>query len=217
MVKSKACGCFITLEGIEGAGKSTAMAYVQELLTHAGVSYLATREPGGTEVAEKVRQVLLMHHQETISPDTELLLMFASRAQHLSTLIIPALERGQWVLCDRFTDSTYAYQGGGRGIDWQRIEQLEHWVQGKLRPDCVLLLDVPVAVGLARIKKRSTEDRIEKEEAQFFERVRQAYLQRAQNDPQRYKIIDASQPLTQVRAQVALVLNQFLPATAGLS
>ena len=143
--------------------------------------------------------------------------MFASRAQHLSTLIIPALERGQWVLCDRFTDSTYAYQGGGRGIDWQRIEQLEHWVQGKLRPDCVLLLDVPVAVGLARIKKRSTEDRIEKEEAQFFERVRQAYLQRAQNDPQRYKIIDASQPLTQVRAQVALVLNQFLPATAGLS
>jgi dTMP kinase len=207
---------FITLEGIEGAGKSTAMAYIQELLIHAGISYLATREPGGTEVAEKIRQVLLMHHQESIAPDTELLLMFASRAQHLSALIIPALERGQWVLCDRFTDSTYAYQGGGRGIDRQRIAQIEHWVQGKLRPDCVLLFDVPVAVGLARIKERSAEDRIEKEKEQFFERVRQAYLHCAQSDPQRYKIIDASQPLSQVQAQIALALNQLLPATAGL-
>ncbi len=208
MLKNK--GYFITLEGIEGSGKSTALAYMQQWLTEAGIAYCATREPGGTPIAEDIRQVLLKHHEESMASDTELLLMFASRAQHLHTLIIPTLAQGQWVICDRFTDATYAYQGGGRGIDSTRIAAIEHWVQGSLRPDCVFLLDLPVEVGLARIKKRSTTDRIEREQAQFFTRVREAYLLRAQAEPQRHKIIDASQALPEVQKSIAAGLNSLL-------
>ena len=194
MQKPNATGYFITVEGIEGAGKSTAIQFVHSLLLQAQIPHEITREPGGTEIAEKIREVLLQHYQEFMLADTELLLMFASRAQHLGQLIQPALAQGKWVLCDRFTDASFAYQGGGRGIAWERIEQLESWVQRSLRPDYILLLDVTAEIGLERIQKRSAQDRIEKERVQFFERVRDAYLARAQKDPLRYKIIDAGQP-----------------------
>jgi len=198
---------FITVEGIEGAGKSTTIKFIEQQLVAAGIAHQITREPGGTEIAEKIRQIFLQHHTETMAATTELLLMFASRAQHLASVIAPALTAGKWVLCDRFTDATYAYQGGGRGIDTARIAALEDWVQGALRPDYVLLLDVPAEVGLARIKKRNVEDRIEVEKAQFFERVRQAYLSRAHAMPERYKIIDASQNWPEVEQQIHVILE----------
>ncbi len=202
-------GYFITVEGIEGAGKSTSIKYIRKWLDQAGISYIVTREPGGTEIAEAIRQLLLQHHQEPMSPDTELLLMFASRAQHLANLIIPALARGEWVLCDRFTDATYAYQGGGRGIDPARIAQIETWVQGILRPDRILLLDVPVRIGLQRISRRQATDRIEAEQVSFFERGRQAYLARARQDPGRYTIIDASRGMGWVHEQLLHALEQL--------
>lgn len=204
---------FITVEGIEGAGKSTAIKFIQQQLTAAGIAHQVTREPGGTEIAEQIRQIFLQHHVEKMAPTTELLLMFASRAQHLTHIIQPALTMGKWVLCDRFTDATYAYQGGGRGMDQKCIADLEHWVQGALRPDYVLLLDVPVAVGLQRIKKRSAEDRIEAEKAQFFERVRQAYLARAQAMPERYKIINANQLWADVEQQIRGIVDDIIATT----
>lgn len=200
-------GLFITLEGIEGAGKSTAMKFIRQWLVRSGVSHIITREPGGTEVAEAIRQLALSHHQERICPDTELLLMFAGRAQHLSQLIVPALERGDWVVCDRFTDATYAYQGGGRGIDPQRIHQIENWVQGDLRPDKVILLDVAAELGLQRISRRKSSDRIEQEKVPFFERARQAYLSRAREYPKRYAVVHANQSISRVQAQIAEVLE----------
>jgi dTMP kinase len=198
---------FITLEGIEGAGKSTAMRRIQQWLQQAGIQYVATREPGGTEIAEAIRQLLLQHHEEPMSSDTELLLMFASRAQHLAQLIRPALQRGQWVVCDRFTDASYAYQGGGRGIDTARIADLETWVQGSLRPDRIFLLDLPAELGLQRISRRRSADRIEVEKICFFERVRQAYLARAHQDPARYVIIDASRTIDEVQQQINAALD----------
>lgn len=203
-------GVFITVEGIEGVGKTTNMAFVQSFLQSHGVDLTVTREPGGTPLAEKVRALLLDHSDEVLNEDAELLLVFAARAQHLSRLIKPALAEGNWVLSDRFTDATYAYQGGGRGLSTNMISQLEQSVQGDLRPDLTLLLDVPVDVGLARAGQRGELDRFEREKKTFFEKVREAYLSRAAAEPGRFAIIDASQSLEQVQADIAAALTPFL-------
>ena len=203
-------GKFITLEGSEGAGKSTAMQAVQSWAQQAGLDFVITREPGGTPLAEKIRELLLDKNQTSMSDDTELLLMFAARAQHISELIQPSMAAGQWVICDRFTDATYAYQGGGRGIANERIAQLEQWVQGNLRPDLTLLLDLPVEQGLARAGQRGDLDRFEQEQTAFFERVRAAYLDRAQQFPHQYRIIDASQDIEIVRDQIFQVMTNFM-------
>ena len=203
-------GKFITLEGSEGAGKSTAMEAVQSWAQQAGLDFVITREPGGTPLAEKIRELLLDKNHTSMSDDTELLLMFAARAQHINELIQPSMATGQWVICDRFTDATYAYQGGGRGIDNERIAQLEQWVQGELRPDLTLLLDLPVEQGLARAGQRGDLDRFEQEQTAFFERVRAAYLDRARQFPRQYRIIDASQDIDLVRDQIFQVLTNFM-------
>lgn len=203
-------GRFITLEGSEGAGKSSNLAYIQTRLERAGVDLVVTREPGGTPIGEAIRHLLLDHRNTDMLDDTELLLMFAARSQHLNELIIPSLEQGKWVLCDRFTDASFAYQGGGRGIPKARIEALEQWVQGALRPDLTLLLDIPVEEGLARAEARSTPDRFEREQQAFFQRVRQAYLDRAQADTGRYRVIDAAKPLDIVQAQIDTTLDPIL-------
>lgn len=202
-------GRFITLEGGEGVGKSTNLQFIGQLLQQRGLSVMQTREPGGTALAEKIRDLLLEQHQESIAPTTELLLVFAARAQHLRNVIEPALRRGDWVLSDRFTDATYAYQGGGRNMDTATIAWLEQLVQGELRPDLTLVLDAPVETGMNRAKHRGELDRFESERLEFFERVRQAYLQRAAEYPQRYKIIDAAQPLCDVQAQIAGVIAEL--------
>jgi dTMP kinase len=203
-------GLFITVEGGEGVGKSTNVAFIAELLRAAGRDLILTREPGGTELAEAIRKLLLEPRQEPIAELTELLLVFAARAQHLATLIEPALAAGQWVLCDRFTDATYAYQGGGRGLDTQVISVLEQLVQGSLRPDLTLLLDASVSIGQARASARSAPDRFEQEQTAFFERVRQAYLERARREPRRFHIIDASRPLAAVQQQLRDDIGQWL-------
>lgn len=205
-------GRFITLEGSEGAGKSSNLLFIEERLRNAGIDLICTREPGGTVLGEAIRELLLDHRNTSMLDDTELLLMFAARSQHINELILPALERGQWVLCDRFTDASYAYQGGGRGIAFARIAQLEQWVQGSLRPDMTLLLDISVDQGLKRAGERSEPDRFEREKEAFFLRVRQAYLERAQAEPARYNIIDAGQPLEQVQGQLDRQLTQILDA-----
>lgn len=203
-------GLFITFEGPEGAGKSTNLGVFAEALAEQGCKALITREPGGTPVAERIREVLLSNHDEAMHADAELLLMFAARAQHLNALIRPALAEGRVVISDRFTDATYAYQGGGRGIDTQRIGALEQWVQGDLRPDLVLVFDVPVELGMARARARSELDRFEQEQQSFFEQVRNTYLQRAAADPRRYRVIDASGDLRQVREAMQPVIDEVL-------
>jgi dTMP kinase len=203
-------GKFITVEGSEGAGKSTNLDYIQQLLRAAGKTVLFTREPGGTPLGEDVRGLLLGHRHTGMSPEAELLLMFAARAEHLSARIRPALARGDWVLCDRFTDASYAYQGGGRGIHPRRIRSLEQLVQEGLKPDLTLLLDVPTAIGLRRAGQRSDPDRFEREETAFFERVRRAYLNIAEQEPGRVKVIDASQSLTSVRQAIRHHVRAFL-------
>jgi|TARA_R110000796_G_scaffold208755_2_gene325063 dTMP kinase len=203
-------GLFITLEGPEGAGKSTNLRVLAQALANAGCDPLLTREPGGTPVAERIRDVLLSHHDEPMCADAELLLMFAARAQHLNALIKPALAAGRVVISDRFTDATYAYQGGGRGIAHERIATLETWVQGDLRPDLTLIFDVPVDVGMARARARSELDRFEVEQSSFFEAVRNTYLQRARAEPQRYRIIDASGSLEQVAEAMQPLIKEIL-------
>ena len=204
-------GLFITIEGIEGVGKSTNMEYVHQSLLAAGIEVVLTREPGGTELGEKIRGLLLDHRNQNMVEDTELLLMFAARAQHLAEIIKPVLAQGKWVLCDRFTDATYAYQGGGRGIDMTRIAQLEQWVQDELRPDITLLLDAPAEVGLARAAGRDQEaDRFEREQQAFFVNVRKTYLELAGKHPARFRIIDASQPLDHVKVQLSEVINHLI-------
>ena len=205
-------GKFITIEGTEGAGKSTAMTYIRSLLATLQHEVIFTREPGGTEIAEEIRKVLLFPAaQEKMNADTELLLMFASRAQHLNACIVPALQSGKWVVSDRYVDASYAYQGGGRGISMQMIKALDHLIVGAHYPDLTVLLDVPADVGFARTDKRAgTRDRIEQEKMDFFERVRQVYLERAKQDTARIKIIDASQPLASVQAQIKHVFNTFI-------
>lgn len=208
-------GLFITLEGPEGAGKSTNREYLAERLRAEGIEVLLTREPGGTPLAERIREVLLTPGDEVMSADTELLLVFAARAQHLAEVIRPALAKGMVVLCDRFTDSTYAYQGGGRGLSLERIATLETFVQGDLRPDLTLVFDLPVEVGLARASARGRLDRFELEGRLFFDAVRSAYLKRAEADPKRYRLIDAAQPLAQVQRSLDALLPQLLGLYRG--
>lgn len=208
-------GLFITLEGPEGAGKSTNREYLAELLKQAGVEVVLTREPGGTPLAERIRELLLAPDTEVMAVDTELLLMFAARAQHLAGVIRPALARGAVVLCDRFTDATYAYQGGGRGLAHERIAILEQFVQGDLRPDLTLVFDLPVEVGLARAAARGKLDRFEQEQQSFFEAVRQTYLTRAAQAPERYRVLDAAQPLSQVQADLAGLFPMLLERVRG--
>lgn len=199
-------GIFITLEGGEGAGKSTNLSFIEQWLGQAGKQVVVTREPGGTDLGERVRELLLHARDLDISPEAELLLVFAARADHLRNVIEPALAAGRIVVCDRFTDATYAYQGGGRGIGRERIALLENWVQDGLRPDLTLLFDVPVEIGLARANRRSAPDRFEQERADFFERVRGAYLAAAAHEPKRIRVIDAARPLAAVEAKLAEIL-----------
>ena len=203
-------GKFITLEGGEGLGKSTNLVFIQQWLAQHNISVVVTREPGGTALAEKLRQLLLDNHAENISEKTELLLMFAARAQHISQVILPALQRGDWVLSDRFTDATYAYQGGGRGLDLATIAWLEQFVQAQLQPDLTLLFDAPIEIGLQRATKRGALDRFENQQVTFFNRVREAYLQQAQRYPERIKLLDASQPLPCVQHEIQQLLQNWL-------
>ncbi|SEI62186.1 thymidylate kinase [Azotobacter beijerinckii] len=203
-------GLFITLEGPEGAGKSTNREYLAEGLRTGGREVVLTREPGGTPLAERIRELLLAPSSEPMAVDTELLLVFAARAQHLAGVIRPALARGAVVLCDRFTDASYAYQGGGRGVPEARIAALENFVQGDLRPDLTLVFDLPVEVGLARAAARGRLDRFEQEGRAFFEAVRQAYLRRAASDPARYRVVDAGRPLAEVQRSLDALLPQLL-------
>lgn len=202
-------GRFLTLEGSEGVGKSTNLDFMADRLRQCGIPLIVTREPGGTEIAEKIRHLLLQPHDETMSHMTELLLVFAARAQHLDTVIRPALSRGQWVLCDRFTDATYAYQGAGRGMDRTTIAKLETMVQQDLRPDLTLILDVDPAVGLSRIASRGEPDRFEQEKLAFFRRVRDNYLARAAEDPVR-KVVDAGRELSDVQQEIAAILDEYV-------
>jgi dTMP kinase len=203
-------GRFITIEGIEGVGKTTNLEFIENDLRQRGISLLCTREPGGTPLAEDLRALLLDRRKEEVDAVTELLLMFAARAQHVSTVIKPALARGEWVLCDRFTDSSYAYQGGGRKIPEERIDALEHLVLGDFQPDLTIILDLPVEQGLLRAEKRSAKDRFEQEERLFFSRVRQVYLQRAKRFPQRCRVVKASAALQKVQESVAKILDEFM-------
>ncbi len=208
-------GLFITLEGPEGAGKSTNREYLAERLREQGIEVLLTREPGGTPLAERIRELLLAPSDEQMAADTELLLVFAARAQHLAQVIVPALTRGTVVLCDRFTDATYAYQGGGRGLSTARIAQLESFVQGELRPDLTLVFDLPVEVGLSRAAARGRLDRFEQEGQNFFEAVRQTYLQRAAAAPARYRVLDAAQSLAGVQQSIDQLLPEILERCRG--
>ncbi len=202
-------GRFITLEGCEGVGKSTNLRFVEALLTERQIETYVTREPGGTELADSIRHMLLTKHHESITPEAELLLMFAARSQHIHHRILPALQRGTWVVCDRFTDSTYGYQGGGRCMDMQTIAWLEQTVQRDLRPDLTLLLDAPVETGMRRARNRGLLDRFESEELDFFQRVREVFLKRAQRDPNRYAIIDAALPLPEVQGQIRKAIDDL--------
>ncbi len=203
-------GKFITLEGSEGCGKTTNMSYIEQLLNEAGVELIVTREPGGTPLGETLRTILLDSSQTTISADTELMLMFAARAQHMHEKIEPALDDGKWILCDRFVDATYAYQGGGRGFDLKRIAALDHWVLGGFRPDLTLYLDIGVEQGLKRAEARAELDRFEREKPDFFERVRSGYLDRVAADPDRFRVVDAGEPLEQVEQSIKRHIDQFL-------
>jgi dTMP kinase len=203
-------GRFLTIEGIEGVGKSTQVARLSHYLAERGIDHVVTREPGGTPLAEKIRELVLCPRDESLPLPAELLLMFAARAVHLANHIEPALMGGRWVICDRFTDATYAYQGAGRGMSETDIRYLETLVQGALRPNLTLLLDVPVAVGMERSRQRDAggaRDRFERERAGFFERVREGYLSRARAEPQRMAIIDAVGSMDEVTARITNVLE----------
>ena len=197
---------FITLDGIDGAGKSTNLAVIKAWFEKHKLPVLFTREPGGTPAGEALREILL-NPATQVSLRTETLLMFAARQQHLETVILPALKNGTHVVSDRFTDATFAYQGGGRGVPLQDIASLEHWVQGDFRPDLTLLLDVPLEVSMARINQTREKDRFEQEAAEFFNRVREVYLQRAAKQPERYAVIDSSQSLDAVKTQIETALD----------
>lgn len=208
-------GLFITLEGPEGAGKSTNREYLAERLREQGIEVVLSREPGGTPLAERIRELLLAPSDEIMDSDTELLLVFAARAQHLAQVIRPALARGAVVLCDRFTDATYAYQGGGRGLSEARIAELERFVQGELRPNLTLVFDLPVEIGLSRAAARGRLDRFEQEGRAFFDAVRHTYLQRAQAAPARYRVLDAAQSLEAVQRAIDALLPEILERCRG--
>lgn len=198
---------FITLEGMDGAGKSTHLAWLENHLRQRGLEVLVTREPGGTPLGEKLRELLL---NEPMHPETEALMMFAARREHLYQVIWPALAKGTWVISDRFTDASFAYQGGGRGLDEERLRQLERWVQGDFQPDLTLLFDVPVEVSRARLANNATLDRFEQEKNDFFSRVRDAYLRRARAFPERIRVVDSSLPLEDIQAELATLLALWL-------
>lgn len=204
-----AMGRFVTVEGGEGVGKSTNVDFVCALIRQRGFEVLATREPGGTPTAERIRELLLEHGEEPMPDAAELLLFFAARALHVENVIRPALAAGRWVVCDRFTDATRAYQGAGRGLDAERIEQLAKWVHGDLEPDLTLLLDAPAEVGRRRAERRSGADRLEGEQAAFHARVREAYLALAAREPARFAVIDASRRLEDVRAAIGEALQRL--------
>jgi len=200
-------GKFLTVEGVEGGGKSTNIQYIADFLEGKNIPFIVTREPGGTEISEAIRHLLLSPDLPAMHSDTELLLMFAARAEHLHKKIVPALEAGKWVVCDRFTDASYAYQGGGRGIALSKIAALETWVQGDLRPDATLLFDLEADIGLKRTQKRGAADRFEEEAIDFFNAVRKQYLQMASDAPQRYHIIQAQYDLDTVQKQLNTTLE----------
>ncbi len=209
---NKKRGLFLTLEGVEGVGKSTNIEFITQYLEQRGIEFILTREPGGTHLAEKIRGLLLEVHDEPLTELSELLLVFAARAQHLERLIKPALEQGKWVVCDRFTDATFAYQGAGRGLDLAKISVLQSMVQGKLRPDLTIILDLDPAIGMQRAIHRGSLDRFEQEKQSFFERVRTAYLKIAAAEPQRCLVIDASKPLQDVKTDLLAALERGLAA-----
>jgi len=208
-------GKFITIEGTEGVGKTTNIEFIQTWLNQQQVDFVTTREPGGTPLAEQIRELLLTPRDEKVCNSAELLLMFAGRAQHLDQVIVPAIQSGRCVVCDRFTDATYAYQGFGRGMDSTLIAHLERLVQAELRPDLTLILDIPVEIGLQRASQRSAPDRFEREQTEFFERVRQGYLSIAANEPERCVVIDASQPLEDVQRDITTALKSFFMPRQG--
>lgn len=202
-------GLFITLEGGEGAGKSTQLAHIATWLRAHHHDVVLTREPGGTELGERLREVLL-HHRGSMAVETEVLLLFAARAEHLATVIRPSLAQGKTVLCDRFTDATYAYQSGGRGFPSERVADLEHWVQQGLQPDLTLLLDLPIEIGMGRAGQRGVFDRFEREQHSFFERVRSYYLAAAAREPKRFRVIDAAPSESDVSRSITQALEEVL-------
>jgi len=203
-------GKFITVEGIEGVGKSTNVAFLREAIEKRGYEVLTTREPGGTPMAERIREMLIEHGDEPVPDITELLLMFASRSLHVNNVIQPAMAAGTWVVCDRFTDASRAYQGGGRGFPQEDINRLAEWVHGDLRPNLTILLDAPVETGMSRAGRRGSPDRIEIERVDFFERVRECYLSLAEGEPERFAVIDASRDTDAVRVSVESAIDGII-------
>lgn len=204
---------FITIEGIEGVGKTTAVKVVQDYLTEQHQEFVLTREPGGTVIAEQIRKILLAPQDEEVTPVAELLLMFACRAQHMANVIMPALNADKWVVSDRFVDASYAYQGGGRKMDMKKIEMLDQWTVGNIQPHLTILLDAPPEIGLTRAKNRGAHDRIEQEKIDFFDRVREVYLTRAEKFPERFFVIDASQTIENVQAELKKKLANLFKST----
>ena len=205
-------GMFVTLEGSEGVGKTTSLNFIKAYIESHGHKVVTTREPGGTPMAEEIRDILLLERDEKVDEQTELLLMFAARCQHVSQVINPALDAGHWVLCDRFVDASYAYQGGGRGINFSKIEEIEKFCLGDFKPDLTILLDMSVEEGIARTKKRGAADRFEIEKMDFYENIRQAYLKRAAQEPHRVKTVDAQPNIEIVQASLKNVLESFISA-----
>ncbi|MDH5434779.1 MAG: dTMP kinase [Gammaproteobacteria bacterium] len=203
-------GKFITLEGTEGVGKSTCMSFVKEYLESKGIQTWLTREPGGTPLAEDLRKLLLTNREETVENKTELLMMFAARCQHVNQVIKPALDAGKWVICDRYVDASYAYQGGGRGISFEEIRTIEQWCFGDFKTDLTILLDMPVEIAMKRARKRSSPDRIESEKIDFFERIRTAYMQRANDEPDRIYVVDAEPSIGIVQKNIKSILEKYI-------
>jgi dTMP kinase len=201
-------GKFITLEGMDGAGKTTHLEWLRGRLEAQGITLTVTREPGGTALGEALRGMLLDNH-EPRQPETEALLMFAARSEHIARVIAPALAAGRWVLCDRFTDATYAYQAGGSGMAWSRVAELERWVQGELQPDLTLYFDLAPEVGRARARQAREPDRFEREQQAFYERVRAAYLRRAQEHPRRIRIIDAARAIPEIQVELEEIVSSI--------
>jgi len=203
-------GKFITVEGIEGVGKSTNIDVLEQRIEAAGHKVLTTREPGGTPFAEDIREILMNRGDEPVPEIAELLLMFAARSFNVNNVILPALEAGTWVICDRFTDSSRAYQGGGRGIPMETIDRVADWVHGDTWPDLTILLDAPVEIGMERAGQRSAPDRFEQERHEFFQRVRECYLQIAANEPSRIVVVDTTRSIDEVRADITIIADQLL-------
>lgn len=210
-------GCLISIEGGEGAGKSTVLDALREQIEAAGIKLLVTREPGGTALGEAIRAVVLDQRFGEVCAESELLLMFAARAQMVRELVRPALDAGTWILSDRFTDASFAYQGAGRGQPPERIAELERWAADGIKPDLTVLLDVPVAIGLARARDRAEPDRIEREQEAFFERIRSAYRKRAENEPSRFRVIDSSMDIASVKTRACAAVVEFIASRRNSS